>query len=478
MPDANSFRPRLWLLISCGWSVRNYLRSDFLQRMRSVADVSVWMPDGDPRLEDELRQAGIDTECLPPARLPRKLEMLNGLLVQADNHRLGYWDPHLWKWSVALQPVWKRPYHMAQRLAAEVTGATLLHPLLLRLERHWLRRKMEDSPYAEAFHRARPDLVLSTNPYSLQELFVSHFARRAGIPVLAAIVSWDNLCYKGHLWSDYDGYIIWGPAMRKDLKHHLPSLPEDRIIETGSPQFDFHRRSDLEWSREEFNRRIGAGSGRALITWGANVEWLFPDEPDVVAGLWKAIRDGAIPGRPQLLVRVHPHDVADRFEAIRQECPGLLVQHPCSHLNGQYWWFTPDVEELALLSNTLRYSDVTVNLASSMTLDAAIFDKPVINVAYSTKPDHPHTRRIPFAHLSAHYRKVAESGAVKIAYSIEELVRWINRYLVDPSKEREERRNIVHTICGPMDGRAVDRIAEALSRRMGVSSASARVKPS
>jgi hypothetical protein len=404
-------RPRLWLPITCGWSVRNYLRSGFLEMMRTDADIVLAMPAGDAELEREMKASGLPVERLHSRLLPRKLSMLNGLLVQADNLRLGYWDPHLWTWSVALQPAWKRPYVSLWKALSRWAGRPRVYPRLRRLEARWLAECNWDSVYDGFFNMSRPDVILSANPYSLEELPLALLGRRRGIPTLAAVVSWDNLCYKGHLWTDYDTYFVWGPAMRDDLRRHLPALTEDRIVETGSPQFDFDLRPDLVWPRTEFFRRISGDPGRPLITYAANVEWLFPDEPAVVAGLWKRIRDGAVQGNPQLLVRLHPHDNSSRFESMVRECPGLMLQRSSFSRNDRYWWFTPSLDDLALLANTLRYSDVTANLCSSMTLDAAILDRPVVNVAFSTTPGDPRACRIPYNHLSAHYRKVADSGA-------------------------------------------------------------------
>ena len=432
-------------------------------------DIVVWMPEDDAGLEKELRQTGLSVEKFHSGNLPKKVAVLNGFLVQADNHRLGYWDPCLWKWSQVLLPFWKRPFTAAMERGARTIASTRLYDALRRLEAKWLSLAKWNSEYGPLLDHARPDLILSTNPFNLHEICMCTLARRNGVPTMGAIVSWDNLCYKGHLWSEHDAYIVWGPSMEADLRRHLPALTAEQIITTGSPQFDFHKRKDLEWSREEFFQKVGGDPRRPMIVHAANTECHFPDEPAVVAGLWKSIREGAVRGNPQLLIRLHPLDTTSRFEAAKQQCPDLLIQRSISSTNNHRMWFTPDLDDLALLSNTLRHSDVTVNFASSMTLDAAILDRPVVNVAFSTSPGERRCRRIPYGHLSAHYRRVAESGAVKIAYSMEELVRWINRYLADPSHEREERRALVDSICGPVDGGSIRRIADALSLRMGVS---------
>lgn len=457
-----SRRPRLLLLISSGFAVRNYLRSGFLEVLKPEVDIIVMLPPGDVSFEAEVRAMGVQVEMFLCFSLPQKLASLNGLLVHADNYRLDLWDPYLWRWAAALHSAWKRPYLYLKRLGAWLVSFPPIYRVVRGLEAQWLAALQWHTPYKELFAELQPDLVLSTDPYSQQQLPVSLLALQYGLPTIGAIISWDNLTYKGHLLANYSHYIVWGDMMKEDLLRHRPDLRSDQIFITGTPQFDFHRRADLLWDREEFFGRIGGDPTRKLITYAANVEQIFPDEPEVVAQLWEAIQDGRILDRPQLLVRIHPHDANERFEILSERCAGILLSRPWPYQAARKLWFTPGVDDLALLTNTLRYTDVNVNMASSVTLDSAIYDKPIVNIAFTTTPGDPRAQRVAHAHQSHHYRRVGACQAVRLASSLEELIEAVNMYLRSPEVDRAGRLRVVQWICGPVDGNAVGRIARSI----------------
>lgn len=466
---AASGRRRLLLMITCGWAVRNYLRSGFIPAVQAGVDVTVMLPPGDLHLEDELKAAGCAVVTMPECDAPPWLTTLDGFVVNACNYRLGFWDPFLWNWMVALQPLGKRIYWRFKQAAAKVISKTALYGWARRVQGRGFDRVAARGPYEKLLHDIRPDVVLSTNPYELREAPISRMALAKGLPVIAAIVSWDNVSYKGPFPAEYTDFIVWGGGMQEDLCRHRPTLRPEQIHVAGSPQFDFHLREDLIWTREEFFERIGGDPSRPLITYsGAAVEWAFPREPDIVRHIWEAIQDGRISGRPQLLARAHPVDRTGRFNQLEQECPGIIVQRAWPREIDAHWWFSAGVDQLALLSNTLRHSDVNVNLASSMTLDSAILNTPVVNVAYTTVPQDPRAQRVPNSHRSFHYSRVMKCGATGLAKSREELIAEINAYLANPERHRAGRRKAVDWICGPVDGQATARIAGVVMRCAGV----------
>ena len=52
-------RPRLLLLISNGWAVRNYVRSGFIELLEPEVDITVMMPPGDAAFEAEMHARGL-----------------------------------------------------------------------------------------------------------------------------------------------------------------------------------------------------------------------------------------------------------------------------------------------------------------------------------------------------------------------------------------------------------------------------------
>ena len=61
-----------------------------------------------------------------------------------------------------------------------------------------------------------------------------------------------------------------------------------------------------------------------------------------------------------------------------------------------------------------------------------------------------------------HYRPLFDSNAFYRATRFEELTAGIERALAHPDELADERRRVVRTVLGEVDGRAAERVAEAI----------------
>ena len=95
-----------------------------------------------------------------------------------------------------------------------------------------------------------------------------------------------------------------------------------------------------------------------------------------------AIDSGRL-GAAQVLVRLHPRD---EVEAYRQFAgvPHLMIEKPFRPTVTAGDGLAVDVmpEHQQHLADTLRHSDVVVNVASTIAIEASIFDTPVVNVSF------------------------------------------------------------------------------------------------
>ena len=125
------------------------------------------------------------------------------------------------------------------------------------------------------------------------------------------------------------------------------------------------------------------------------------------------------------------------------------------------------MKESRHVANLVKHSNLLVNISSTITIEAALADTPVINVAY-----HP-TEREFFAsivlesHWNKHFRLVKDSKATWIAEDEESLLEGIRRGFKNPSDQRQERKDLAQKICGTIDGRAFERLALLVERVMG-----------
>ncbi len=87
--------------------------------------------------------------------------------------------------------------------------------------------------------------------------------------------------------------------------------------------------------------------------------------------------------------------------------------------------------------NTFRHADVLVNLSSTVVIDAAIFDRPVVNLNYDPEPGRPNQALVKDAnHCWTHFKPIAESGGVWLVNEPDEMVEAVKGYLQHPELHR------------------------------------------
>jgi CDP-glycerol glycerophosphotransferase (TagB/SpsB family) len=119
-------------------------------------------------------------------------------------------------------------------------------------------------------------------------------------------------------------------------------------------------------------------------------------------------------------------------------------------------------DDLQHLLDTLYHSSLLVAYPTSLVVDIAIFDKPIINIGFETRQEPDPYKRPTVYYGLTHLQKPFSTGAIQVVKNQEELAEWINRYLADPALDREARKKLVDQQCWKLDGRSGERIAQAI----------------
>ncbi len=321
--------------------------------------------------------------------------------------------------------------------------------------------------WEEALGRLRPAavvstvLTLATKNRASRDLPAVVAAHRLGIPCGTLVQSWDNLTNKAAVMPPWlDRYWTWSQVMSDELLRLYPEIRADRVRVVGSPQFDFHMRADLIEPRPQYFERSGWDANRPLALIGAGTEIRLPQEPSTVVDLIGALR-ARLP-QLQVVIRLHPKDTGERWSRFRGELDtaGVVLQHTAPAIAMGRGGFVPPAEFYREQINALANAAVVLNMSSTLTVDAALLDRPVICLAYDVAPDPrvPEGRAWVYAH-SPHYAPLAATGGVKVVRSAAECVQAVEAYLADPGLDREGRRQIAAMVAGPADGGAGERLA-------------------
>ena len=354
--------------------------------------------------------------------------------------------------------------------AARSLGRVLATPGGMRFLDRWHCREVAKVPqvaeYRRLFAQMKASVLFCSHQRPLEILPAVLAARSLGIPSATFIFSWDNLTSKGRIAAPFEHYAVWSELMRQELLEYYPDVAAQRAHVVGTPQFDPYADASLLWSREEFFRVIGGDAARPLICYSGGDAGGCPEDPRHVEVLLGLVRSGQIRGRPQVLVRPTPVDDGSRYRAVREQYPEMIFAQPAwVHAEPGNWArCIPRAEDVRFLANLTQHADLNVNFASTMTLDFAIHDRPVVNVAFDVASPPPLGRPIWDFYGFDHYRPVVEMGAARSARSPWQLAEQVNRYLDDPGLEHRERRRFVELEVGVPIGQSSGRVVETLKR--------------
>jgi len=180
----------------------------------------------------------------------------------------------------------------------------------------------------------------------------------------------------------------------------------------------------------------------------------------VLAMLDNAILDGRLPHDVVVLVRHHP--LTDVYTGDATYSDNIIFDNSKTLFEKGKTYLKILKNETDHLADSLYHAGVTINTASTISVDAALFDTPIINIVYDgweKKPLHKSVKRLYMSHHS-HYQPIIKSGGVQLAHSFDEMVDLIKRYLENLSLDSEGRKKIVKEHCFKLDDKAGKRIAE------------------
>lgn len=454
-------KPRLLALFTMGWAIRNYAHSDFFERLRSRYHVTVALRRLSPPVIDLLAPRTDALVEVPDVRMGSFAHASEVLMWRAFQYRF-MTECFQFKRSQA----WRRAESLAKRakLAFIESSGWLISRVGYdkgrAIEEWLLDREYRGGPAETLLEDVRPDVVFSTMPHHFVEAPLVRLAKKRRIVTTTAILSWDNIVTKDRMPITFDRYFVWSELMARDLRRFYPETMASSVTITGAPQFDMHVRGDKRISRQNFCAELGLDPTRPIVTYVGTAAGAVPDDEWIAAQIAAGFEAQRVPGNPQLLVRLHPLDSGERFAGLAKR--GVSVLRSWEHDKSQPTWSLPSTRDIDLLWGTLAHTAVSVNFNSTMSLDFALFDCPVVNLAFQTPATTAGGIDVARFLRYEHFRPVLEEKASRLAVSPEGILEAVAAYLQNPAADRDSRKRLVARVCGPMDGRAGDRIAEEL----------------
>jgi hypothetical protein len=310
----------------------------------------------------------------------------------------------------------------------------------------------------------RPALVISTTAHHAEAWPLTYFSRRAGVKTLANILSWDNTTTKAIMDTSCDYYTVWSREMTEEFSYQFPHI-KTKVVITGCPMFDMYSNKRYAKSRELFLAELGLPADKPYILYTTNTPAAMPDECEIVRQYWQALNSSRFGGKVNLVVRLHPKESIERYRSL-VGVPGVAVTLAAEpHWNQSDRWL-PDHRDMGFLLNSMLHAAVSVNVASTMSLESFALGLPTINVAFKSSKDlkdHGSMWSFDMYHYSEHYHALVDNGAVELVHSVDELVTATIDALENGSRRKDAMQRTLEQKAAYSDGTSAERFLEVVS---------------
>ncbi|AMS26247.1 hypothetical protein AEM51_03655 [Bacteroidetes bacterium UKL13-3] len=315
------------------------------------------------------------------------------------------------------------------------------------------------------------DKLLEENPVDI--LFFTHqrppfiapiiaSAKRKKIKTASFIFSWDNLASKGRMAGLFDYYLVWSELMKKELIYFYESVDKDNIFIVGTPQFEPYILERYIESKDSFSKRFKIKTDIPTVLFTCN-DSSSENDPIYAEILAEQIKSKKVIAN--LIIRTSPAEEPDRFMHLKNKYPFIIWNFPEWKLtraeHPEPWTQrVPTTNDILTLRSLLAYSDVVINVLSTISLDAFIFEKPVINPVFGNNENELFNDQhfLKYKHLT----HLVESNSSYIVHNQSELTRAIEDCLQNPRIKNEARKAFIRLEIGGEINGTSNRIAQTL----------------
>ena len=455
---------KVLILIRYGMTARTFLRTRFLESLleANIKVVVACPAYDDPKFLKEMTEKGVELHPEPILKKRFPERVYSSLANSLSFEHPGTTKTLTTKWlhEGLIKPESDYTSRLFDFIIRGLSGLLNLHRsrkfrrILLKMDPIFCKHpEIED-----LFNRVQPDLFISAYPFEPDSHYIAE-AKKRGIPTIGAVKSWDNLTSKTRVASEPNHWITWSPQMKHEaIKYHY--VDPVKIEITGTPQFDFFFQEHKFPSRAAFMKRIGVNPKKKLIVYSPGTSWTFSDDANL-RKIHKVINDKNFPFDCHLHIRKYPKSNAE-YSKIEKEL-SLTVEDAGSVVPKWADRFDQSPEELIHLRELMHFSDVVIQVSSSIAVDAACEDTPCI-AFHLDKYD----KNVPWAHRAKrcysaeHNMQLIESKGMRVVETQESLKDWLIQYLAHPETDKEGRQSIVTNILWKPDGLAGNRLAKVV----------------
>lgn len=431
-----SLKQVIFISITNGWAIRNYFQTGIISKLGKKYSIVI-----------------ITTEDLKKGIIELGLsDDLNIIAIDLSK------EPFIWKLLRQLQKkiyfesrqsstekIWrkyvKRPLYQKlgdiffHSFAKYINHFSLLNQINKFHNKYFIADKLDS-----LITYYRPILILITHLSGYFDDYVIKNAIRLKLPITYMVMSWDHLSSKVVLNSSFNYIFVWNKITKEEILQTYPSYQKNQVEIVGIPQFDIYYEKP-EVNFVDWCNQLKLNPSKRILYYSAAPFTRHEQQGVIIEDLVKDIKMGLLPSDLQILFKCHPLDLTRKYKYLEKTGLVRVIGYDNSQESNSNSWI-PSSKELELQRNCLFFCTININVFSTVTLEAAFFNKPIIHIAFDPLPIKD---RIPCHEYYnfEHFKPIVEIGASYMVKSRKEFNNAIQLYLQKPQIHFEERKALI-----------------------------------
>ncbi|WPO79489.1 UDP-glycosyltransferase [Flavobacterium sp. KACC 22761] len=311
------------------------------------------------------------------------------------------------------------------------------------------RKNSRYESYQKQLLENKPEIVFCSNQRNSQAISAILAARDLGIKTVCFIQSWDNVPKAMNVY-EADYYMVWSDLMKNELLKYYPTIAENQVFVTGTPQFEPHFDESLSLSREAFFKEHSLDLTKRYVCYSGDDFTTSPLDQYYLEDLINAVRSLNLEGENLgVIYRRCPFDSSDRYNLVLEQNKDVVaVIDPLWEKIDGVGDLMPLPEDAQLLYNICEHSEMVVNICSTTIFDFVMHNKPCIYLNYEQPQLKKGIRDIGQNYDYVHFRSMPSKEAAVFCTSKEQLKEQVKKVISNEISNVAECKKWLSTVAG------------------------------
>jgi CDP-glycerol glycerophosphotransferase (TagB/SpsB family) len=339
-----------------------------------------------------------------------------------------------------------------------------------------LQQRFTSDIYGDLFEKYNPDIVIGSTPGWREDRYLLREAIKRKVKTASIILGWDNPSSYSIPGAPVDHISCWSEIQKKELVNGSDWDP-NAIQVGGIPIYDGYFEERWLLPKEEYFSLHGLDRERKLLAYAASFVSFSPNYQNIKA-LADLVTSDQLLEPCQLLIRLHPNHFWDNWLFIneRERIYKLAAETEHVHIvepvpiGGELGYYSG--EDMHEKASMMAHADIFLTVYSTMVVEAAIHDSPIVSVCIDAPRGWGYVRKLPLRKYSLPLSRIGnwpthdrfrKAGAGRVVFDKGQLRKAVNDYLEDPILDQRQRRAFVDREVTFTDGSAGERTGRFLA---------------